>query len=65
MIEGWPGRGIYTAIHTDRYIYAETQGDKSEFYDLETDPYQLTNQVDNPAYQELITDLKQKLAELK
>jgi hypothetical protein len=46
-------------------VYAETEGDVSEFYDLETDPYQLTNQVDNPEYQELIADLKQQLLELQ
>jgi arylsulfatase A-like enzyme len=49
LIEGWPPRGEYKAIHTERYLYGETVLDpfapssepQLELYDLETDPYEL------------------------
>ncbi len=65
LIEGWPGRGHYAAYHVGSYVYAETGGDKSEFYDLEKDPYQLENAIDNPAYQELIAEMKVALDEVR
>jgi N-acetylglucosamine-6-sulfatase len=61
LLEAWPPRGEWTAIHTDRYVYAETQNDLSEFYDLETDPYQLDNQINNPAYKDIIAEMKKQL----
>lgn len=61
LLEAWPDRGTWAAIHTGRYVYAETEGDLSEFYDLETDPYQLESQINNPAYQGIIADLKRLL----
>lgn len=65
LIEGWPGRGVYRAYHTERYLYVETEGDISEFYDLETDPFELQNAIDDPAYQSIILELKMKLAAIK
>lgn len=65
LIEGWPGRGIYSAYHAGRYVYIETEGDKSEFYDLDEDPYQLDNAIDILEYQQIIEYMKSKLAELK
>lgn len=61
LLEAWPPRGVWSVIHTGRYVYAETEGDLSEFYDLEVDPYQLDNQIDNPAYQDMIADMKKQL----
>jgi len=61
LLEAWPPRGIWSAIHTGRYVYAETEEDLSEFYDLDVDPYQLNNQIGNPAYQDIIADLKKQL----
>jgi len=61
LLEGWPGRGVYTAVHTRDYVYAETTDDKSEFYDLKNDPYQLQNVIDDPAYQNLIQQHKELL----
>ena len=36
-----------------------------EFYDLETDPGEMTNQYDNPEYANIIADLKVELRELR
>jgi N-acetylglucosamine-6-sulfatase len=58
LIEGWPGRGVYSAIHTGQFVYAETEGDRAEFYDLEKDPYELDNLVHDPAYESMIAELK-------
>jgi N-acetylglucosamine-6-sulfatase len=65
LIEGWPPRGIFAAIHTGRYVYAETEGDRSEFYDLEMDPYELENLIDDPIHQERIADLAKELEVLR
>ncbi|HAX68554.1 MAG TPA: sulfatase-like hydrolase/transferase [Anaerolineales bacterium] len=65
LIEGWPGRGFYSAYHMGDYVYVETRWDKSEFYDLKKDPYQLENAIDDPEYQTLIEHMRAKLAELK
>jgi hypothetical protein len=65
LIEGWPPRGIFAAMHTGHYVYAETEGDRSEFYDLQADPYQLQNRIDDPVYSEIINDLKEQLHKAK
>ena len=65
LIEGWPGRGYYDVFHTGDYVYAETGQDKSEFYDLKKDPYQLENAIDDPEYQELIAEMKTALDEVR
>ncbi len=53
------------AIHTGRYVYVETEGDRSELYDLTTDPYQLHNQVGNPIHMSVVADLKTRLKHLR
>jgi arylsulfatase A-like enzyme len=58
LLEGWPPRGVYTAIRTEQYLYAETVDDIAELYDLKTDPYELTNLAKDPAYQEIESHLK-------
>jgi N-acetylglucosamine-6-sulfatase len=70
LLEGWPinvkpvqSAPFFQAIHTNRYVYIETDGDKSELYDLLSDPLQLESQVDNPEYADIVADLKQKLEE--
>jgi arylsulfatase A-like enzyme len=65
LLEGWPGRGIYTAVHTADYVYSETTDDLSEFYDLAADPYQLENLIDDPRYQELIEEHQALLTEIR
>jgi N-acetylglucosamine-6-sulfatase len=65
LIEGWPGRGVYAAYHTGRYVYIETEGDVSEFYDLEHDPYEMKNEIENPEYQQIIAHMKARLDEIR
>jgi N-acetylglucosamine-6-sulfatase len=70
LIEGWPVNAnpvsdmrvpFYQAIHTGRYVYVETEGQRSEFYDLVLDPYEIDNQIDNPGFADIIADLREKL----
>jgi arylsulfatase A-like enzyme len=61
LIESWPERGYWAGIRTDRYVYVETQDDMSELYDLQADPFELNNLINDPQYQSVITDLKAKL----
>jgi arylsulfatase A-like enzyme len=72
LLEGWAqpalvkaGRAGYAAVHTGRYVYVETDGDRSELYDLMIDPHQLQNQVDNSAYARVVSDLKPRLQRLR
>jgi len=61
LLEAWPDRGHWSAVHTGDTVYVETDDDLSEFYDLTTDPYQMENQINNPDYQATITRLKEVL----
>jgi len=72
LIEGWAstpaqelGWAPYAAIHTGRQVYVETEGDRSELYDLTADPYQLHNQAGNAAYSATVADLKARLQRLR
>jgi len=69
LLEGWPINVAYVgnsppfqAMHTGRYVYVETEGDLPELYDLESDPFQLTNEISNPAYGDILATLQQALA---
>lgn len=61
LIEGYPPRGIFSAYHTERYIYSETLNDCAEFYDLQSDPYEMTNLISIPDLKAEIDLLKSKL----
>jgi hypothetical protein len=39
--------------------------DEWELYDRIKDPMELKNEYDNPAYSEVVADLKERLAELR
>jgi len=65
LLEAWPDRGAWTAIHTGEYIYIETENDLSEFYDLKLDPFEMDNAINSPQYQELIAKLKKYLQQEK
>ena len=56
----------HNGVRTDRYkLIHFYQFDEWEFYDLEKDPEELTNQYDNPQYSAAIDELKQELEDLR
>jgi N-acetylglucosamine-6-sulfatase len=59
------GQRIYTAIRTDRYVYAEYDTGERELYDLQTDPYELESRHDDPAYADVEAELARRLALLR
>ena len=65
LLEAWPDRGHWVSMHTEQYVYIETENDKSEFYDLAVDPYEMDNSIDNPIYQSIILELQQELQKEK
>lgn len=53
----------YRAIRTERYkyiSYTDLEG-MDELYDIEKDPYELKNQISNPAYGQVLIDMKGEL----
>jgi N-acetylglucosamine-6-sulfatase len=69
LIEAWPKPGQdsppYLAVRTARYLYVETRGDRSELYDMESDPFQLENQIDNLKYADIVAELHAYLEEAR
>jgi arylsulfatase A-like enzyme len=57
VIENWVRFGPYVAVRSERYLYVEWESELPELYDMEADPYQLENQVDNPAYAGIVEEL--------
>jgi len=64
LIEAWPPKQSYSAVHTERYVYVETENDRPELYDLANDPDQLQNRADDPNYAAVVNDLKKRLQNL-
>jgi arylsulfatase A-like enzyme len=60
-----PQTGTFSAIRTRRYVYAENITGELELYDLATDPYELQNQINNPAYDVAQAALASRLASLR
>ena len=59
----WAGAALVgyngsSTIFSDRYHYIENKKGGYELYDLETDPNEWTNVVDDPAYQEIRKKMK-------
>lgn len=48
-------------IRDSRYTFVYNPSDRGELYDLKEDPYQLTNQIDNPSYQDIKRNMINKL----
>ena len=46
---------------TKYYKYIRRLYEKDELYDLITDPQELQNQIDNPTYKNILTELKERL----
>ena len=72
LIEGFPINVAYVgnspnfqAVHNGRYVYIETEGDMAELYDLEIDPYQTLNLIENTAYTAVLTEMQGYLAEAR
>lgn len=48
-------------IVTDRYKYVDNRDQVHELYDLQTDPYEMTNLIDDPGNAAVVLDLKERL----
>ncbi len=48
-------------IKTERYKYSFIPQDIDELYDLENDPYEMTNLADNAKYLDIVSELKEKV----
>ena len=51
----------YQGVRTDRYLYANYGTGEQELYDLRTDPFELQNTVNNPAYASVKASLQRLL----
>ena len=65
LLEAWPDRGHWTAIHTGQYVYVETDNELSEFYDLAVDPFEIQSFINEPKYQPIILQLQEILEKEK
>jgi arylsulfatase A-like enzyme len=57
----WPE---WRGVRTKRYTYAKWLDGEEELYDNKTDPYQQTNQIDNPKYAKVVKKLRGQLDQL-
>lgn len=48
-------------VVTDRYKYVWNDGDMDELYDLEKDPFEMMNLINNNDYGDIIKDMKKRL----
>lgn len=68
MIEhgrGWMGAPTSSGVRAVKYKYVELGSGEREFYNLALDPFELTNQINNPAYATVISQLADHLKGLK
>ena len=56
----WSGPQHY-GIRTDRYTYLKIENRSAELFDRKSDPEQIRNVADDPAYQSAITMLETEL----
>jgi arylsulfatase A-like enzyme len=63
----WHSVKRHYGIRTEQYklIHFYNDVDEWELYDMEKDPQELQNVIDNPAYQEIVPQLKAKLNAIK
>jgi arylsulfatase A-like enzyme len=64
LIDNSPGLAHFDAIRSRNYLYAEYANGNRELYDLRKDPYELTSQHANPAYDALKASLATRLHRL-
>jgi arylsulfatase A-like enzyme len=50
-------------VVTDRRKYVANRGQMDELYELESDPYELVNLVGDPAHEDVLSDMRARLAE--
>ena len=50
-------------LRWDHYKYIFNTGDRDELYDLETDPYEMVNLIDDPIMIDMIKECRRRLAE--
>ncbi|RAV14400.1 sulfatase-like hydrolase/transferase [Paenibacillus contaminans] len=75
MVENWPdsivteGAGLEAAMFTQRmirkghYKYVFNCGDLDELYDLQADPYEMTNLIGKENYRNTLAEMRQSLAD--
>jgi len=63
--DGAPQSGEFAAIRTSRYVYVQNATGEVELYDLLADPFQLTNQAANAAFDAVEASLVERLASLR
>jgi N-acetylglucosamine-6-sulfatase len=68
LLEAYAGQPIL-GVRTSRYLYTEWETGilplpERELYDTFTDPYQLDNLANNPAYSSIVSDLSAELHDL-
>ncbi len=58
-----PGRPSYCGWRTKRYLFVHYSGGVEELYDYRTDPDELANRVGDPAYRQVVDDLRARARE--
>ncbi|MEK3890038.1 sulfatase-like hydrolase/transferase [Bacillus sp. FSL K6-3431] len=73
-VSDWPdhivteGNGLSEILYTQRMIrkghikYVFNCGDTDELYDLQNDPYEMINEVDNPTFNNILLSMRELLA---
>ena len=64
LIDNQPGPNYFAAVRSRNYVYAEYVNGDRELYDLRRDPYELTSQHANPAYNAIKASLEARLHRL-
>jgi hypothetical protein len=54
----------YCGVHSRRYVYIDYATGEEELYDLERDPFQLTNVVENRPYANVLRTERGRLRQL-
>jgi N-acetylglucosamine-6-sulfatase len=62
---GFTAAQNFRGVRTSRYVYISFLNNQTEFYDLATDPFQLTNVVKKSQYASVVASLRQILLILK